>query len=176
MRVGTCARLGPSGPRVLCSQPKSAPRCRRQDGTQELRPAWLSGGFVQRQTMSQAAPIASPSLGQSAAWAALAGRTFQLSFSTRCAAWVARAEELQLETGDFVFAGGSWGLSRIHTGARRHSATRMVMDEGFAALMKTRLDGQVCPADYSRSPKSTECVQYYIQYYIQYYMQYYIQY
>ena len=95
--------------------------------------------------MTQAAPVASPSLGQSAAWAALAGRTFQLSFSTRCAVWVARAEELQLETGDFVFAGGSWGLSRIHTGARRHSATRMVMDEGFAALMKTRLDGQVCP-------------------------------
>ena len=89
---------------------------------------------------------------------------FQLCFPTRCAAWVARAEELQLETGDFVFAGGSWGLSRIHTGARRHSATSMVMDEGFAALMKTRLDGQVCPADYSRSPKSTECVQYYIQY------------
>ena len=32
-----------------------------------------------------------------------------------------------------MFAGGSWGLSRIHTGARRHSATRMVMDEGFAS-------------------------------------------
>eukprot|EP00964_Phaeocystis_antarctica_P100440 scaffold66075_cov62-Phaeocystis_antarctica.AAC.3 len=110
-----------------------------------LLPAWLSGGFAQRQTMSQAAPIASPSLGQSAAWAALAGRNFQPCFPARCAAWVARAEELQLETGDFVFAGGSWGLSRIHTGARRHSATRMVMDEGFAALMKTRLDGQVCP-------------------------------
>lgn len=78
----------------------------------------------------------------------------------RCAAWVARAEELQLETGDFVFAGGSWGLSRIHTGARRHSATRVVMDEGFAALMKTRLDGQVCSADYPRSPEFTECMQY----------------
>ena len=87
----------------------------------------------------------------------------------RCAAWVAQAEELQLETGDFVFAGGSWGLSRIHTGARRHSATRMVIDEGFAALMKTRLDGQVCPADYPRSPEFTECMQY-IQYYIACYL------
>ena len=118
---------------------------------QGLRPAWLSGGFVQPPDNVSGCPY---SFTQPRtiipAWAALAGRTFQLSVSTRCAAWVARAEELQLETGDFVFAGGSWGLSRIHTGARRHSATRMVMDEGFAALMKTRLDGQVCPAGQSR--------------------------
>ena len=78
----------------------------------------------------------------------LDNQPFFCCFPARCAAWVERAEELQLESGDFVFAGGSWGLSRIHTGARRHSSTRMVMDEGFAALMKTRLDGQVCPADY----------------------------
>jgi len=59
------------------------------------------------------------------------------------AEWVRRGEELELETGDFIFAGGSWGLSRLPTGARRHSATRMVVDAEFAALMKERLHGQV---------------------------------
>ena len=42
-----------------------------------------------------------------------------------------------------MFAGGSWGLSRIHTGARRYSATRLVVDEEFAALVKARLADQV---------------------------------
>lgn len=69
--------------------------------------------------------------------------TNQLLSSEECAAWVKRAEELELETGDFVFAGGSWGLSRLHTGARRHSSTRMVVDPEFAALMKLRLKGKV---------------------------------
>ena len=69
--------------------------------------------------------------------------TRALLSATECATWVARAEELQLESGDFVFAGGSWGLARLHTGARRHSATRMLMDGDFAALMKGRLAGQV---------------------------------
>ena len=60
-----------------------------------------------------------------------------------CNEWVRHAEMLELETGDFVFAGGEWGTSRLHTGARRHSATRKVEDSDFAALMKQRLIGQV---------------------------------
>ena len=52
-------------------------------------------------------------------------------------------KKLELETGDFIFAGGPWGLSRLHTGARRHSATKLVEDSDFSALMEHRLKGQV---------------------------------
>ena len=55
------------------------------------------------------------------------------AWSERCAAWRERDVAL-LETGDFIFAGGSWGLSRLPTGARRFSSTRMVEDAAFAAL------------------------------------------
>ena len=63
-----------------------------------------------------------------------------------CAAWIERAEELDLETGDFIFAGGAnYGLARIPTGARRHSSTRLVVDEEFAALMTERMADQGLP-------------------------------
>ena len=153
---------------MRCSQPKSAPRCQYDVKGKASRSLALLGPpeafFSAFDNVSQAyithrlylfsfgQPWTTSRLGR-AATPRPHHPFLALLPDKRCAAWVARAEELQLETGDFVFAGGSWGLSRIHTGARRHSATRMVMDEGFAALMKTRLDGQVCPADYPRSPK-----------------------
>ena len=64
-------------------------------------------------------------------WAVWA--TGELLSAAECAAWRERDVAL-LETGDFIFAGGSWGLSRLPTGARRHSSTRMVEDAAFAAL------------------------------------------
>lgn len=63
---------------------------------------------------------------------------------TKCTEWIWRDEDLQLETGDFVFAGNAkFGHSRLHTGARRHSATRMVEDTPFASVLRERLRGQV---------------------------------
>lgn len=73
-------------------------------------------------------------------WAVWA--TGELLSAAECAAWRERDVAL-LETGDFIFAGGSWGLSRLPTGARRFSSTRMVEDAAFAALMEARLAGQV---------------------------------
>lgn len=67
--------------------------------------------------------------------------TGQVLSATEYLAWVKRAEELELEMGDFMFAGGSWGQARLNTGARRWSATRMVVDADFAALIKDRLKG-----------------------------------
>ena len=64
------------------------------------------------------------------------------------AAWIERAEaDLDLETGDFVFAGGGsdYGLARIATGARRHSSTRLVADGEFAALLTERMADQGLP-------------------------------
>ena len=61
-----------------------------------------------------------------------------------CTEWIRRGEDLQLETGDFVFAGNAkFGHSRLHTGARRHSATHMVEDTPFASVLRERLRGQV---------------------------------
>ena len=74
-------------------------------------------------------------------WAVWA--TTPLLSRDECNEWVRRAEKLELETGDFIFAGGEWGLSRLHTGARRHSATKLVEDSDFSALMEHRLKGQV---------------------------------
>ena len=72
--------------------------------------------------------------------------TGALLSSAECAAWIERAEALDLETGDFIFAGGSnYGLARISTGARRHSSTRLVDDEEFAALMTDRMADQGLP-------------------------------
>jgi len=63
---------------------------------------------------------------------------------TECTEWVQRSETLELETGDFIFAGNAeFGHSRLHTGARRHSATRMIADPSFAAVLQSRLEGQV---------------------------------
>ena len=74
-------------------------------------------------------------------WAVWA--TTPLLSRDECNEWVRRAEKLELETGDFIFAGGEWGLSRLHTGARRHSATKLMEDSNFSALMEHRLKGQV---------------------------------
>ena len=75
-------------------------------------------------------------------WAVWA--TSPLLSPSECAEWIQRSETLELETGDFIFAGDStFGLSRFHTGARRHSATRMVEDPAFASVLQTRLEGQV---------------------------------
>ena len=61
-----------------------------------------------------------------------------------CTEWIRRGEDLQLETGDFVFArNAKFGHSRLHTGARRHIATRMVEDTPFASVLRERLRGQV---------------------------------
>jgi len=63
---------------------------------------------------------------------------------TECTEWIQRSETLELETGDFIFAGNAkFGHSRLHTGARRHSATRMVEDPSFASVLQSRLEGQV---------------------------------
>lgn len=70
--------------------------------------------------------------------------TTPLLSPSECDEWIGRGEKLDLETGDFIFAGNAkFGHSRLHTGARRHSATRMVEDPPFASLLKERLDGQV---------------------------------
>ena len=72
--------------------------------------------------------------------------TGELLSAAECDTWIKWAEEEgHLETGDFVFAGGKWGHSRVHTGARRHSATRIVVDDEFAALMTRRLADQGVP-------------------------------
>mmetsp|Transcript_16401 Transcript_16401/g.49370 ORF Transcript_16401/g.49370 Transcript_16401/m.49370 type:complete len:231 (+) Transcript_16401:331-1023(+) len=70
-------------------------------------------------------------------WAVWA--TGRLLSADECAEWTRRAEALNLETGDFIFAGSSLFVSRFHTGARRHSSTRMVEDETFAATMDRRI-------------------------------------
>jgi len=63
---------------------------------------------------------------------------------TECTEWIKRGETLELETGDFIFAGNAeFGHSRLHTGARRHSATRMIEDPSFASVVQSRLEGQV---------------------------------
>jgi len=70
--------------------------------------------------------------------------TTPLLSPTECTEWIKRGETLELETGDFIFAGNAaFGHSRLHTGARRHSATRMVEDPSFASVLQSRLDGQV---------------------------------
>lgn len=70
--------------------------------------------------------------------------TTPLLSPSECTEWTQRGETLELETGDFIFAGSSkFGLSRLHTGARRHSATRLVEDSSFASVLQTRLEGQV---------------------------------
>ena len=55
-----------------------------------------------------------------------------------CKQWIDRAEEKgegALETGDFIFKTGRNGFERMKTGARRHSATRLLNDEAFAKLI-----------------------------------------
>mmetsp|Transcript_85861 Transcript_85861/g.166497 ORF Transcript_85861/g.166497 Transcript_85861/m.166497 type:complete len:292 (-) Transcript_85861:1029-1904(-) len=73
-------------------------------------------------------------------WAVWA--TSELLSAAECAKWRESDVDL-LETGDFIFAADSSGLVRLPTGARRVSATRMVEDASFAALMEERLAGQV---------------------------------
>mmetsp|Transcript_23816 Transcript_23816/g.27115 ORF Transcript_23816/g.27115 Transcript_23816/m.27115 type:complete len:309 (-) Transcript_23816:262-1188(-) len=75
-------------------------------------------------------------------WAVWA--TKPLLSPSECTEWIKRGETLELETGDFIFAGNAeFGHSRLHTGARRHSATRMIADPSFAAVLQSRLEGQV---------------------------------
>jgi hypothetical protein len=70
--------------------------------------------------------------------------TTQVLSVEECTSWVARAEALELEDGDFIFATGESGqLTRLATGARRHSSTRLIDDEEFARTMQERLAGQV---------------------------------
>ena len=89
-------------------------------------------------TADGAEPVRSP-------WAVWT--TGEILSKVECTTWIQWAEdEGNLETGDFVFAGGKWGHSRVPTGARRHSATRMVVNEEFAALLTKRLSsGQGVP-------------------------------
>ncbi|KAJ8607621.1 hypothetical protein CTAYLR_005766 [Chrysophaeum taylorii] len=48
-----------------------------------------------------------------------------------CESWIARAAPL--EEGDFIFKVGRNGYERMSTGGRRHSHTRLLKDEKFAA-------------------------------------------
>ncbi len=56
-----------------------------------------------------------------------------------CCSWIKRAEEEGLETGDFIFKQGYGGMERMKTGARRSSATRLVVDAAFTRCMEERL-------------------------------------
>jgi len=76
-------------------------------------------------------------------WAVWA--TLMLLNSTECDQWIHRAEEEALETGDFIFKVGRNGFERMKTGARRHSATRLIQDEAFAKHMEDRIRGVVPP-------------------------------
>jgi len=58
---------------------------------------------------------------------------------TECCQWIQRAEHEGLETGDFIFKTGRNGFERMQTGARRHSATRLIEDKAFATLMEERI-------------------------------------
>ena len=71
--------------------------------------------------------------------------TSPLLTAKECSEWVQRAEELELETADFIFKTGKKGLERMPTGARRYSATRLVIDAKFAERMKERMQEQVPP-------------------------------
>lgn len=65
---------------------------------------------------------------------------------SECDEWIRRGQTLEFETGDFIFAGNSkQELSRLPTGARRHSATRLVEDPGFARDLGSRLQGLIPP-------------------------------
>lgn len=66
-----------------------------------------------------------------------------------CCQWIQRAEREGLETGDFIFKTGRNGFERMQTGARRHSATRLIEDKAFAKLMEERIREAVpkCLAD-----------------------------
>jgi len=74
-------------------------------------------------------------------WAVCA--TPMLMNPAECEQWIHRAEEEALETGDFIFKTGRNGYERMKTGARRHSATRLIQEEGFAKIMEDRLRGMV---------------------------------
>lgn len=58
---------------------------------------------------------------------------------TECDEWVRRAEEQSLETGDFIFKAGRNGFERMKTGARRYSATSLIVDQAFAKVMQERI-------------------------------------
>jgi len=64
---------------------------------------------------------------------------------TECDRWIHRAEDEALEVGDFIFKVGRHGYQRMKTGARRHSATRLIQEEAFAKLMEDRIRGVVPP-------------------------------
>jgi len=68
--------------------------------------------------------------------------TSPLLSAEECAQWIQRAEEIELETGDFIFKTGKKGRERMQTGARRHSATRLVIDAEFAERMRERMQEQ----------------------------------
>jgi hypothetical protein len=65
--------------------------------------------------------------------------TGRLLTPAECTAWVARAEALSLERGDFIFKTGRSGFERMATGVRRYSHTRLVDDPAFAAIIEERL-------------------------------------
>lgn len=49
-----------------------------------------------------------------------------------CQAWIQKANDLELETGDFIFKTGAKGYERMKTGGRRFSSTTVVHDTVFA--------------------------------------------
>jgi hypothetical protein len=49
-----------------------------------------------------------------------------------CQAWIQKANDLELETGDFIFKTGAKGYERMKTGGRRFSSTTIVQDTVFA--------------------------------------------
>jgi hypothetical protein len=90
------------------------------------------------------------------AFAVVRGKTMPLSSANavwtegpllsrdECSLWIQRAEALDavgagLETGDFIFKQGSGGLEKMATGARRYSATRVIVDQDFAMMMEERM-------------------------------------
>jgi hypothetical protein len=72
---------------------------------------------------SQQGPLLSP-------WAVFS--TGPLLTVEECQAWIQKANDLELETGDFIFKTGAKGYERMKTGGRRFSSTTVVHDTVFA--------------------------------------------
>ena len=65
--------------------------------------------------------------------------TGELFTAAECDGWVARADGLSFEQGDFIFKTGNAGYERAKTGARRFSSTLLVHDSELSSLMEQRL-------------------------------------
>mmetsp|Transcript_1329 Transcript_1329/g.4698 ORF Transcript_1329/g.4698 Transcript_1329/m.4698 type:complete len:301 (+) Transcript_1329:22-924(+) len=65
--------------------------------------------------------------------------TGRLLSKEECESWISRGEALTYDTGDYIYKTGKNGYEKAPTGARRHSATRLVEDSAFAESMTKRL-------------------------------------